>query len=142
MLRPPLGIVTALKESVRNGSHSRGMSETGTDWRVVDGVSTACVDAPSMVEGGRSAGRFAELDLRIGLAEAADTYQGHGRVEGGDRDIPVYSAISRSRPIPAYDTTPAPSALTRTAGRPCYASSRECLPRQRALDRRMPNFLL
>ena len=37
------------------------MTETGTDWRVVDGVTTAWFDAPSLTEGAALAGRVLEL---------------------------------------------------------------------------------
>ncbi len=37
------------------------MTETGSDWRVVDGVATAWFDAPSLVEGAALAGRIVEL---------------------------------------------------------------------------------
>jgi hypothetical protein len=41
------------------------MAETGTDWRVVDGVATAWFDAPSLVEGAALAGRIVELSAAI-----------------------------------------------------------------------------
>ena len=34
------------------------MTQTGTDWRVVDGVATAWFDAPSLIEGAALAGRI------------------------------------------------------------------------------------
>ncbi len=37
------------------------MAETGTDWRVVDGVATAWFDAKSLIEGAALAGRIVEL---------------------------------------------------------------------------------
>ena len=42
-----------------------GMTETGTDWRVVDGVATAWFDAPSLIEGAALAGRIVELSAEI-----------------------------------------------------------------------------
>src|SRR4029434_4507317 len=43
------------------GSIVPGMTEIGTDWRVVDGVATAWFDAPSLIEGAALAGRIVEL---------------------------------------------------------------------------------
>lgn len=43
------------------------MSETGTDWRVVDGVATAWFDAPSLIEGAELAGRIVELSAEIAV---------------------------------------------------------------------------
>jgi hypothetical protein len=42
-----------------------GMTEIGTDWRVVDGVATAWFDAPSLIEGAALAGRIVELSAEI-----------------------------------------------------------------------------
>jgi hypothetical protein len=42
-----------------------GMTEIGTDWRVVDGVATTWFDAPSLVEGAALAGRIVELSAEI-----------------------------------------------------------------------------
>jgi hypothetical protein len=50
---------------VRNGSTVPGMTEIGTDWRVVDGVATAWFDAPSLIEGAALAGRIVELSAEI-----------------------------------------------------------------------------
>jgi hypothetical protein len=50
---------------VRNGSTVPGMTQTGTDWRVVDGVATAWFDAPSLIEGAALAGRIVELSAEI-----------------------------------------------------------------------------
>lgn len=47
------------------GSTVPGMTETGTDWRVVDGVATAWFDAPSLIEGAALAGRIVELSPDI-----------------------------------------------------------------------------
>ncbi|KQR17853.1 VOC family protein [Cellulomonas sp. Leaf334] len=41
------------------------MGETGTDWRVLDGVTTAWFDAPSLTEGAALAGRIVELSAEI-----------------------------------------------------------------------------
>ena len=43
------------------GSTARGMTEMGPDWRVVDGVTTAWFDAPSMISGAALARRIDEL---------------------------------------------------------------------------------
>jgi hypothetical protein len=53
------------KEIVRNGLYSAGMTEIGTDWRVVDGVTTAWFDAPSLIQGAALAGRIVELSPEI-----------------------------------------------------------------------------
>src|ERR687897_1947177 len=47
------------------GSTVPGMTEIGTDWRVVDGVATAWFDAPSLIEGATLAGRIVELSAEI-----------------------------------------------------------------------------
>src|SRR5258705_2173027 len=47
------------------GSTVSGMTEIGTDWRVVDGVATAWFDAPSLIEGAALAGRIVELSAEI-----------------------------------------------------------------------------
>src|SRR5258705_7303854 len=47
------------------GSTVSGMTEIGTDWRVVDGVATAWFDAPSLIEGAALAGRILELSAEI-----------------------------------------------------------------------------
>src|SRR3954471_9519072 len=47
------------------GSTVPGMTEIGTDWRVVDGVATAWFDAPSLIAGAALAGRIVELSAEI-----------------------------------------------------------------------------
>ena len=42
-----------------------GMTEIGTDWRVVDGVPTAWFDSPSLIEGVALAGRIGELSAEV-----------------------------------------------------------------------------
>ena len=42
-----------------------GMTEIGTDWRVVDGVATAWFDASSLIEGAALAGRIVDLSAEI-----------------------------------------------------------------------------
>ena len=42
-----------------------GKTEIGPDWRVIDGVSTAWFDAPSLIEGAALAGRVVELSTEI-----------------------------------------------------------------------------
>jgi Glyoxalase-like domain len=42
-----------------------GMTQIGTDWRVVDGVLTAWFDAPSLIEAAALAGRIMELSAAI-----------------------------------------------------------------------------
>ena len=61
------------KEIVRNALYSAGMTEIGTDWRVVDGVATAWFDAPSLIEGAALAGRIVELSAeKIGRASCRE----------------------------------------------------------------------
>src|SRR5258706_15297620 len=47
------------------GSTVPGMTEIGTDWRVVDGVATEWFDAPSLIEGAALTGRIVELSAEI-----------------------------------------------------------------------------
>ena len=47
------------------GTTVPGVTEIGTDWRVVDGVTTAWFDAPSLIEGAALAGRIVELSAEI-----------------------------------------------------------------------------
>jgi hypothetical protein len=47
------------------GTTVPGMTEIGTDWRVVDGVASAWFDAPSLIEGAALAGRIMELSAEI-----------------------------------------------------------------------------
>jgi Glyoxalase-like domain len=47
------------------GSTVPGMTDIGTDWRVVDGVAAAWFDAPSLIEGAALAGRIVELSADI-----------------------------------------------------------------------------
>ena len=49
------------------GSTVPGMTEIGTDWRVVDGVQTAWFEAPSLIEGSALAGRIVELSPGIAV---------------------------------------------------------------------------
>ena len=43
------------------------MTETRTDWRVLDGVATAWFDAPSLIEAAALAGRIVELSVEIAV---------------------------------------------------------------------------
>src|SRR5262245_4000893 len=47
------------------GTTLPGMTEIGTDWRVVDGVATAWFGAPTLTEGAALAGRIVELSAEI-----------------------------------------------------------------------------
>ncbi len=47
------------------GSTVRRMTEIGTDWRALDGVTTAWFDAPSLIEAAALAGRIVELSGEI-----------------------------------------------------------------------------
>ncbi len=59
------GSVTVPDVRVGMGCTVPGMTEIGTDWRVVDGVATTWFDAPSLVEGAALAGRIVELSAEI-----------------------------------------------------------------------------
>ena len=76
------------------GSTVPGMTGTGTDWRVVDGVATAWFDAPSLIEGAALSGRILELsagiavDLRAtGLRVRLDSDEHAGAVSAAARDL-------------------------------------------------------
>jgi hypothetical protein len=70
------------------------MTELGTDWRVVDGVTTAWFDAPSPIDGAAFAGRIVELsaeivvDLRVtGLRVRLDSDEHAEVVSAAARDL-------------------------------------------------------
>jgi hypothetical protein len=76
------------------GSTVPGMTEIGTDWRVVDGVVMAWFDAPSLIEGAALAGRIVELsagvvvDLRAtGLRVRLDSGEHAEAVSAAARDL-------------------------------------------------------
>ena len=76
------------------GSTVPGMSEIGTDWRVVDGVATAWFDARSPIEGAALAGRIVGLsaeivvDLRAtGLRVRVDADEHAEAVSAAARDL-------------------------------------------------------
>src|SRR2546430_3758236 len=76
------------------GSTVPGMTEVGTDWRVVDGVATAWFDAPSLIEGAALAGRIVDLsaeimvDLRAtGMRVRLDSDQHAEAVSAAARDL-------------------------------------------------------
>src|SRR5262245_30719870 len=58
-------MATIRNRSSGTGPTVLGMTESGTDWRVVDGVATAWFDAPSLIEGAALAGRIVELSAEI-----------------------------------------------------------------------------
>ncbi len=71
-----------------------GMAEIGTDWRLVDGVTTAWFDAPSLTEAAALAGRIVELsadslvDLRAtGLRVRLDSAEHAEAVSSAARDL-------------------------------------------------------
>jgi hypothetical protein len=71
-----------------------GMAELGTDWRVVDGVTTAWFDAPSLTESAALAGRIVELsdeivvDLRpTGVRVRLDSDEHAEAVSAAARDL-------------------------------------------------------
>src|SRR5262245_16044787 len=76
------------------GATVPGMTEIGTDWRVVDGVATAWFDAPSLIEGAALTGRIVELsagmvvDLRAtGLRVRLDSDEHAEAVSAAARDL-------------------------------------------------------
>src|SRR5256714_2180420 len=76
------------------GSTVPGMTEVGTDWRMVDGVATAWFDAPSLIEGAALAGRIVDLsaeivvDLRAtGMRVRLDSDQHAEAVSAAARDL-------------------------------------------------------
>src|SRR5918998_3124146 len=76
------------------GSTVPGMTEIGTDWRVVDGVATAWFVAPSLIEGAALAGRIVELtaeivvDLRAtGMRVRLDSEEHAEAVSAAARDL-------------------------------------------------------
>src|SRR6185436_5852869 len=71
-----------------------GITEIGTDWRVVDGVATAWFDAPSLIEGAALAGRIVELSTEIvvdvrasGVRVRLDSDQHARTVSAAARDL-------------------------------------------------------
>ncbi len=84
----------ATARSSAMGSKVPGMTETGTEWRTVDGGATAWFDAPSLTEGAALAGRIVELpaetvvDLRAtGLRVRLDSEEHAGAVSAAARDL-------------------------------------------------------
>src|SRR6478609_3712712 len=76
------------------GSTVPGMTQIGTDWRVLDDVATAWFDAPSLIEGAALAGRIVDLsaeivvDLRAtGLRVRLDSQQHAQTVSVAARDL-------------------------------------------------------
>ena len=72
--------MTARLGSSGVGSTVPGMTEIGTDWRVVDGVVTAWFDAPSLIEGAALAGRIVELSAEIVVDLRGDRHAGAPRL--------------------------------------------------------------
>ena len=81
-----------------------GITEIGTDWRVVDGVATAWFDAPSLIEGAALAGRIVELSaeivvdlratgmrVRLDSDEHAEAVSAAARISGWPRTLPCCS---------------------------------------------------
>ena len=88
------------------GSKVPGMTELGTDWRVIDGVATAWFDAPSLIEGAALAGRIVELSAEI----AVDLRATGLRVRLGSDEhaeaVSAGSARSRAGPEPSRAAAP------------------------------------
>src|SRR6187200_183117 len=87
-------MITSGRRPSGMGSTVPGMTEIGTDWRMVDGVATAWFDAPSLIEGAALAGRILELsagivaDLRdTGVRVRLDSGEHAGAVSAAARDL-------------------------------------------------------
>ena len=78
-------ILTIRRRSSGLGSTVPGMTEIGTDWRVVDGVATAWFDAPSLIEGAALAGRVVELSAEIVVDLRGDRHEGARRLRPARR---------------------------------------------------------
>jgi hypothetical protein len=81
-------------EAIRRGLYGAGVAEIGTDWRMIDGVSTAWFDAPSWADGAALAGRILEisgetaLDLRsTGLRVRLDADEHAEAVSSAAREL-------------------------------------------------------
>ena len=112
------------------GSTVPGMTEIGTDWRVVDGVATAWFDAPSLIEGAALAGRIVELsadivvDLRAtGMRVRLDSDEHAATVSAAARDLglaanpAVQSSTLRRRSGAGSATASTSSSLCRRTSR-------------------------
>ena len=102
------------------GSTVPGMTEIGTDWRVVDGVATAWFDAPSLIEGAALAGRIVELspgvvvDLRAtGVRVRLDSGERADAVSAAARDLGLAANPSVLQHLSVVFESPNPSAVRR-----------------------------
>lgn len=96
------------------------MTETGTDWRVVDGVATAWFDAPSLIEGAALAGRIVELpagivvDLRAtGLRVRLDSDEHAEAVSAAARELGLTANPAVLQHLSVVFESPDPSPVRR-----------------------------
>ena len=75
-----------------------GMTQVGTDWRLVDGVATAWFDAPSLIEAAALAGRIGALAAGIAVDLRASGVR--VRLDSGEHAEEV-SAAARDLRLPA-----------------------------------------
>lgn len=97
-----------------------GMTEIGTDWRVVDGVATAWFDAPSLIEGAALAGRIVELsaeivvDLRAtGMRVRLDSHEHAEAVSAAARDLGLAANPAVLQHLSVVFESANPSVVTR-----------------------------
>ncbi|NUU19089.1 VOC family protein [Cellulomonas humilata] len=95
------------------------MTEVGTDWRVVDGVTTAWFDAPSLVGGAALAGRIAELsaeavvDLRAtGVRVRLDSDEHAEAVSAAARELGLVADPAALQHLSVVLESADPSAVT------------------------------
>jgi hypothetical protein len=102
------------------GSTVPGMTESGTDWRVVDGVATAWFDAPSLIEGSALAGRIVDVsaeiavDLRAtGMRVRLDSDEHAAAVSAAARDLGLAANPAVLQHLGVVFESPHPSAVRR-----------------------------
>src|SRR5256885_16984340 len=110
-----------------------GMTEVGTDWRVVDGVATAWFDAPSLIEGAALAGRIVDLwaeivgDLRAtGMRVRLDSDQHAEAVSAAARDLPLAPNPAVLQHLAAAFRSAKPSAVMRVHAYAARPPSSRC----------------
>jgi hypothetical protein len=97
-----------------------GMTEIGTDWRVIDGVATAWFDASSLIEGAALAGRIPELsagivvDLRAtGVRVRLDSAEHVEAVSAAAREVGLAANPAVSQHLSVVFESANPSAVRR-----------------------------
>ena len=107
-----------------------GMAELSADWRVVDGVTTAWFDAPSLVEGAALAGRITAqandtaIDLRAtGLRVRLDSAENAEAVSAAARDLGLTADPAVLQQVSVTFESPDPAAV-----RPFWQRALDCAP--------------